>query len=217
MEITKTKSGKLALKVVRNGKWELYSLRKIAVTGVIAMGITAAAATLVTREIKYNRAMENVQDLNTAAEEIEDMGVNAYIETKQGNYFIPDEIREYATVQEDLAKAKYNFDEDGVKKLQEKLEQKSIDINNIGIQMVKDKVEETFDNPDKDKIQIEVKATPDGPVPVAKQFNEYGNVDQIQQLDGEFVSALLQSGNQTDEVIQMMPEIIENGEGIKVK
>lgn len=202
----------------KNG--QKYSLRKIAVVGISAVTLAAAlvaSGTKITKEIKYNIEMEQIQDLRTAAEEIEDMGVNAYIETKQGNYFIPDEIREYADVKEDLAEAKRNSDKDNIEQLQEKLNQQSIDIDNIGREIIKEEIKPTFDNPNRSEIKLEVKATENGPIPTAKQFDEYGNVEQIQQLDGEFVSALLQNSDHQQQIIEMMPDAIDNGEGIKVK
>lgn len=220
MDIIKTKSGKMAIRVYdKNGIKQLYSLRKIAVTGISAVTLAATllAAPYITKEIKYSIDMEQIQDLRTAADEIEELGSKANIEIKGENYFIPEEIREYATIKENLTNSEYNSDEDNTKKYEEMLKQEKKDIYEISKQVIKDTVAPTFENPEAGEIQLKVNSTPDGNIYTASQTNTYGYVEENKIIDGKIPHYTFGNDDSTQQLIEILPEAIESGEEIKVK
>jgi len=207
MDIVKTKSGRLAIRIYdENGMKRLLSLRKIAVTGVVAVGLTAAAALApsIIREIKYNAEMENIQDLRNAADEIKEMGSKAYIEIDGQTVFIPDEINEYATAKRNLIE---NKDSENIEEYEQKVREEAYDVQKVGEQIVKDEL---------DIDTVKASALEDGIVYTGTSIDEDGN-EIKQEIGGSFTANVYGRSDNENKIIEMMPDALETGEGIRLK
>lgn len=212
MEIVKGKSGQLGIKVYRNNKYEVYSLRKIAIVGISALTLGAALTHATYTKFQFDQ----IEKIREIADEFGNMKENT-IEIGGQTVSIQEEINEFADAKEALLKARGNLDFDAIKDYEIKYTEEAENIHQIGKAIIEDNVAEHFDIDKYQMVDIKTEELADKPQYVA-QIMDNRNDQVVEQsvVEGAYTNTVLTNDERPEKVIKGMKDAITTGEGIEV-
>lgn len=219
MEIVRI-DGKLGVRITYKNmegikKRITLSLKKLAITGVIAIGISASIKPIA-NEVSFKLEKGKIENLKKTADEISKLDNNTTIVDGE-KIKIADKIMELAEKKEAYNNAKHEkTNKENLENLKEEIKKLEKQINDIGLNEVKEQAAPYFKNIDDTTISIKRENNLPHQNDYIVQENvitEGLNQTKIEvdsyKLDNKFASNTI-TGN-TDKVIEQMPEFLQEG------